>query len=790
MWPMVAGLVLALAVAAADEPPVLVERVEVQGTRYLAADTLLFHVSTKAGDHFDELRLRDDFRRLWDTGFVDDLVLDVRDGARGKVVVFRVAERRRVQIVDYRGSKELSTAKIEELLKEKEAAIRLDSFFDAARARRAAKVIQEKLAASGRPFATVKVDHKSIGGSGDQVSFVIDDGPKARVKSVSFTGHRAFSQAKLRGRMKNLRQPGFFRLTWLKGRSTWSEEKWSDAHEGDRQRLEAFYLDHGYVTVALGEPKLTYTDGRSGLFRKKPVKWLHLEIPVAEGDRYRMGALTFEGLKAVREDAVRPLVGLEAGGPYRESRIRKAEEKLREVYGALGYFQWTMRIQRTPDAERKTVDVALVMDEDRRYYVGRIAFTGNTTTRDKVVRREVFLNEGDVFNTEALKLSIRRINQLGYFKPMEKPPDIQQGRDGEDRLDVVFRLEEQNRNQFTFGGGVSGLEGTFVNASFSTANFLGLGETVSLTAQAGARTRLYQLAVTEPYLFDRPLTAGLDLYARQNRYETAPGVVGYAEARTGASLTAGLPLGRFTRLYANHTFEVIDVAGAENLAGGTAALTGEPVYDPFSFGTDGRTNESRFTPSLIFNTVDNPYTPRRGTKLTASGQLAGGWLGGDTNAFRPQLEAITYLPHARRTALGLRLQGGWAVPFGPTIRLPYYQRFFLGGENEIRGVNARTVGPVDEQNRALGGNKFVLFNAEYYFDLAGPLRALLFYDAGQSFLEGRRVDLRQLRTSTGAELRFLMPVLNVPFRLIYAWNFSRDGFQPDRAFKFAVGTTF
>ena len=148
------------------------------------------------------------------------------------------------------------------------------------------------------------------------------------------------------------------------------------------------------------------------------------------------------------------------------------------------------------------------MDEDKRYYVGKIRFTGNDTTRDKVIRREVYLNEGDVFNTEALKLSIRRINQLGYFKPMEQPPAIQPSSVGEDKLDVVFKVEEQNRNQFTFGGGVSGLEGTFINASFSTSNFLGLGETFQLSAQSGRRTKNYQFAVTEPYLFDRPITAG------------------------------------------------------------------------------------------------------------------------------------------------------------------------------------------------------------------------------------------------------------------------------------------
>ena len=177
-------------------------------------------------------------------------------------------------------------------------------------------------------------------------------------------------------------------------------------------------------------------------------------------------------------------------------------------------------------------------------------------------------------------------------------------------------------------------------------------------------------------------------------------------------------------------------------------------------------------------------------RLTGSATFAGGWLGGSVNYLRPEAEAVIYRPHFSRTALGLRGQVGWIRPFGETRLLPYYQRFFLGGETQIRGVNVRTVGPVDESNRAIGGNKFVLFNAEYYVDIGGPLRFLLFYDAGQSFLEGQNLNLRNLRTSTGAELRFIMPVLNVPFRLIYAFNLSRDAFQPPRTFKFAVGTTF
>src|SRR5262249_48426924 len=196
------------------------------------------------------------------------------------------------------------------------------------------------------------------------------------------------------------------------------------------------------------------------------------------------------------------------------------------------------------DPQRKIVDLVLTMEEDKKYYVGRIRFSGNDTTRDKVIRREVYMNEGDVFNTEALKLSIRRINQLGYFKPMEGVPELAPSPEADDHLDVTFKVEEQNRNQFTFGGGVSGLEGTFVNASFSTSNFLGAGETFQVSAQSGARTKNYQIAITEPYFLDRPITAGFDIFKRKLGGQDLVNAVGYTHDATGRSLGLGVPLER------------------------------------------------------------------------------------------------------------------------------------------------------------------------------------------------------------------------------------------------------
>ncbi len=764
----------------------IVEKVEILRNQYLQTETLAYYVSTKPGDRFDEIRLREDFRRLWDTGFLDDLLLDVRDGVKGKIVSFVVRERKRIQIVDYRGSKALTTTSIEDELKKKDVVVRMDTFYDPGKARKVEAVILGMLKEKGLSFASVKHETKNVGGAGLQLSFVVDDGPKTKVKKISFEGNSVFSDGKLRGRMKKIKQAGFWNWSWLKGTAKFTDDKWGE----DQESLRDFYLDNGYVTATVGQPTLSYTDGKSGFLRKKPVKWLHLEVPVTEGDQYRVGEMKFEGLTVFKEEALRPIFKLQPGDVYRDSRLKNGYEKLRDIYGSQGYFQMTGFTKRKPDPDKKTVDITLTMEEDKRYYVGKIIFTGNDTTRDKVIRREVYMNEGDVFNTEALKQSIRRVNQLGYFKPMEAPPEFSQSEAGEDKLDLTFKVEEQNRNQFTFGGGVSGLEGTFINGSFSTANFLGLGETFQVSLQSGKRTKNYQVSITEPYFLDRPITAGFDVFKRKITYESFGSFVGYTQEGTGASFTTGFPVGRFSRMFLNYGFEVVKIDGLTSAVTSPGTTGTTPVFDPFLFGGETNRKESRLTPSYSLNTVDSPFTPRSGKKYTATFQFVGGPLGGTVDFIRPTLEGVWYIPHWKKTSLGLRADFGYIRPFGDTRRLPYYQRYFLGGETQIRGYEIRTVGPIDSFNRSLGGNKYMLFNAEYYYDVFGPLRLLLFFDAGQAYLEDEPMSFKQLRTSTGAELRFIMPVINVPFRLIYAWNPNRDPFQPRTKFKFAVGTTF
>ena len=792
--------------ALAQEPPqtaarpVIVERVDVRGNQYLPKETILYYVSTKVGSIYDEEIIKADFRRLWDAGFLENMSVEESDTPSGnKNLLFTVSERKRVQIVDFRGSKALTKTSIEDKLKEKEATLRLDSFYDPSKARRAEDVIREMLKEKGRLFGTVKHEARTIGGSGEQVIFTIDDGPKTKIKAINFENNTVYSDGRLRGEMKKLKQAGFWNLSWLSGKATYNEEKWGE----DQEMLRDHYLNAGYVTASIGEPKITYVDGKSGLFKKKPIKWMMIDIPISEGEPYRVGNVKFEGMKLFQPELVLPIFKIKEGEVYSEKKLKKGFEKLRDAYGAQGYFQYTGFTKRTPNADKKTVDLVLDINEDKQYFVGKINFAGNDSTRDKVIRREVYLTEGDVFNTELLKLSIRRINQLGYFKPIEGAPQLGQSELAENKIDVTLKVEEQNRNQFTFGGGVSGLEGKFLNASFQTSNFLGQGETFQISAQTGKRTKNYQFAVTEPYLFDRPITAGIDIYKRKIIYQTyaSANVFGYQDDRTGGSFTTGFPLGRFSRVFLNYAYEVVNISQAELDPNDPLNFTTPTISDSFFIEDFGKRRESRLSPSVVYNTVDNPFTPRSGMKLSVSGQVTGGPLGGTLNYLRPDIEAIWYIPHTRKTSLGLRAQFGLIRPFSSTSvidpvtgrsSLPFYLRFYMGGEQQIRGYNIRAVGPREPSSSALvGGDKFALFNAEYYFDVGGPIRALLFFDAGQSYLQNEKITFKSAVISTGAEVRFIMPVLNVPFRLIYAFNPNADPlFAERRVFRFAVGTTF
>ena len=847
-----------------------------------------------------------DFDRLMtETAFLDDLRIEVNDftfpnGAVGRIVSYIGEERERVKIVDYRDGKGepikiIKRSDIDEKLREKDITVRLDAFVDPVMIRRVETVLDELMTEKG--FANSRISHTLTPVAGGpkliNVTFVVAEGPKDKISRIDFTGNTAVSDGKLAKQIKENKPKGsIFTLGFLKGGGTWKET----AFEEDAARIVDYLQSEGYARARVGTPELkVLRENEDGTERQ-----IELRIPVVEGPRYRMGQLTFEGNKVFNANVLRPLYKMEVGDWYSRKKLYDGFRTTQQAYGQGGFMEWTpapmFKYSDDPDPIQQAatslvpplllapeepkagkqpepvVDVNVLFQEGPQYRVNRITFTGNTTTRDNVIRREMRLYEGNVFDTEALKFSVRRLNQLGYFSEIhgdDRDTKIDKNPDTPNTVDITMRLSEQNRNQLTFGAGVSQYEGVFGQLAFQTSNFLGRGESLTVQMTAGDRSQNYQLAFTEPYLLDRNITGGFDFFKRSLDY-----IGYYTQKSAGGNLIFGFPVANFSRMFFNYAYESVKIENLNEalidqscLLRATGCGTIESVGDlsqltqtqreilsrnPFVLeslllGQGGSRTISKVVPSFVHNTVDNPIFPNQGKKLTATIDLA--LLGGNTRYYKPRVEAIFFKRLQSRTSVGFRAQAEYisSVGDGPCLEdptqtckrnLPIFERLTLGGEYSIRGFDLRSVGPtVPGSVAVLGGNKSLLFNAEYLISLASQVRIVLFYDAGQVRDVGEsfswQEDVKELvfpqgsplvdalalssltdinapgvttqvigrasafKTSTGAELRFFMPVLNVPFRLIYAWNPQRAGVldnslrpQKDRVFKFSVGTTF
>jgi outer membrane protein insertion porin family len=798
---------------------------------------------------YNEAVVQADFWNLWRTNFLDNLWIEVIDepyenGVVGKHVVFHMEERPRIKVVNYEGSKKVDVTKIEETLKERGIEVRLDSFVDQATIRRVKGVIADLYSEKGYNYSRVDTALTPLpdGPKLMELTFNITEGPKAQIREVVFDGNKAFTDGKLRGQMKENKAKSW--LSFITSAGTFQEAKFAD----DAQAVTEFYGNNGYARAQVGQPQLeTIEDSSDGSTR-----WIRVRIPVDEGIRYRIGKFEIGEKTSIKPEFLRPLFKVKEGEYYSRKKLNKGFEKAKDIYGAAGYWQMVPdplmcprgykcddngNLEQVDPNPPPILDVTIRLNEGKQFSVNRITFLGNTTTRDNVIRRELRVWEGQVFNTAALKDSIRRLNQLGYFKPLEGKPEemkIEDTPGTDNKVDITLKFEEQNRNQLSFGAGVSQFDGFFGQLSFQTANFLGRGETVGVSLQRGSQARQYQVSFSEPYLFDRAISVGADVFTRQYIFPLQ-----YTQKTTGTNLIFGLPLADYTRLYTGYSFQEISIFDIEPGYLAAAQANSSPfLREALLLDQGGKRTVSKVSPSVVFNTVNQPIFPTEGKRLSASLDLAG--LGGNTSFYQMRTEGIWYIQFTPRQSVGLRAEVQYVRPYGQTSTLPIFEKFFLGGEYSIRGFDIRSVGPRDPQTLVVtGGNKTMLFNAEYYLNVGGPVRLVAFYDAGQVRDLGQRFgwweDVTQqvpppapllydpftgyavreegaavpqpttvvigrrpaFKTSTGLEVRFFMPVLNVPFRLIAAYNPQRSGVlnnnlvpQTKFSFRFAVGTTF
>ena len=774
---------------------------------YMSIDEVRTQPSQGIWTPFDETLeqiLLEDFQSLWDTGFLNDLSIEIIDapfpnGVEGKTVLFLMEERERVRIVTFEGSDEFDQSEIDSALDGFGIELRMDSRIGPGLVRQTEGVLRQMFAEKGYQFAEISHEIVEVAGGPKvvQLTFQMDQGPKVRVDDISFVGNEQVSERSLKRRMKNTKEPWLF--SFINGRGTYKPL----GYEQDAVALEAYYRDNGYIQAQVGQPELEYLDvSEDG--KTHPVR---LRIPISEGERYRVGTVDFDGQEVLRLETLEQIFSdLRPGEYYSDKEVREAFDVAREAYGSVGYYEMTAFADPVPRTEPHpeglpmriegdpVVDVTLHFQEGEQYFINRITFVGNETTHDEVIRREIGLIERGVFNTEALKYSVRRINQLGYFEPLEEDTaikiDKRPGFDNE--VDLTLNLEEANLNQLTFGAGASQFDGFFLQLGFTTSNFLGRGESLSVGLQNGERIKNYNVGFTEPYLFGRPITGGINLFRRDIQF-----INQFTQSSIGATTSLGVRVGQWSQAFVSYSYEETLVKELNPLFLDPDFLRSNPfLQDALLLGQDGARTISKVTPSFLLNTVDHPIFPTTGKKYTLSFEFAG--LGGNTKFYKPIIEGIWYLRHASRLSLGIRTRGEYIAPIGSTAALPIFSLLTMGGDFSLRGFDIRSIGPSDPgTGLVLGGNKSILLNLEYLISIADPVRLVFFYDAGQVADFGQQFATDLFRTSTGAEVRFFMPVLNVPFRLIYAWNLQRgdvlnDRFQPQEpsVFKFAIGTTF
>ena len=870
-----------------QEPPqqpagTIIDRIIFIGNRRVRSDTLKARIFSRDGDPYNEETLRRDFQALWNTQFFEDVKLRVEDSPDGpnhKNVIFEVKERPVIRRIRYDNIHSVSESDILDRFKERKVGLTVESQFDPTRIKKAEVVLKELLAEHGRQFAKVTPLYERIAASNAVILvFKVEEGPKVKVGRIKFTGNHAFSDRKLIRAMRHDRPYAIPLYFWNIGvlNKTYDREKLNEDLEVG---VRGLYQDNGYFKVGVNAPILENIDtvtNRLGvplITGRSHGKAVNITIPIEEGDRYRMGTLKIvsadpDKALSLKVDALKSIFPLKPGDIFSAAKVRKAMQDYTKAYGQYGFIDFTAEPQFDIDDATKRIDTTLRFTEEKQYYVRRIDFVGNTTTRDKVIRRELLLDEGQLFNKRAWEISILRLNQLDYFDRIEEDKAVEIKRNQkEGTVDLTLKLKEKGKQSIGLQGGVSGLAGTFIGLTYQTNNFLGLGETLTFSAQFGDIQRSFMFGFTEPYLFDRPISSGFTLFSSRYSFNQARQealllgqsvsinpqfIQNYNQDSTGFTMFASYPVKKlsFARFSLTYGLTRTNITAFNDAS--------KFLFEDIQFRSVAGPSalqgivSSTLTPSITSNTVDNPTNPRSGRSYFYSLGFTGGPLGGNVNSITNVFDWKYFRPiQKHRNVLGFHATAAYITSYGsstPACRsvtplepgcpskvdnaVPPFSRFYMGGENDVRGYDLRSISPVTfiPQASAVtlafrdptaggalrpfsipvltytatlpGGDVQTAGNIEYRIPIVGPVTAALFFDGGTDGIarkSGVKLDptgffnltqqfpganLQQqlsiakntnfrLRGSTGIEFVVQLPIVQAPFRVYYAYNIHR-----------------
>jgi outer membrane protein insertion porin family len=742
-----AVLFLAEPVRAQQPQPRVVENVDIIGNRRLRKDDIIYYIQTRPGDNYNPDQVARDLQTILSLGFFDKVGTRVTEevGPRGGVnITFIVKELPIIRDIQFEGLKSVSESDVLKTFREKRVGISKEAIYDPVKVNNAIRVIKELLAAKGHPNATIAKGEENVSATSVAITFQVTEGPRVRIAEIRFEGSKVFKSGKLRDQMKYVQEAGLisrFRELDILDRAKL---------DYDLHRVDNYMKSKGYLQARHGEPKIEGLGPRRTGFPILPLPFLssvddtlRITVPIIDGKLYRLGDMKIEGNSIFSEQVIKSVIGLKKGEVANGEALSKAlYENLKKAYGSQGFIQYTAEVNPTfkdnpQNPNEGIADFLITIDEGKQFTLRRLEFTGNTFTRDNVLRREVLINEGDIYNQNSFEYSIVRLNQLGYFNPIDKDKDADYRTNEEEGLvDVTVKVSEKGRQQISFNGGISGIGGSFFGLEYSTNNLFGRGEVLTLNLAAGNRQRSFQFSFTEPYIKNRPITAGFSVFAYSQKFfgegtflsqNTAAnqGLFGnaldflntgeenlFTRNSIGASIFASAPLSefykkrpftQFSRIGLSYQLAQSSVKDPAVNATGSAAQFIPVIYRQPNILT------SRATATFAYDTRNASIDPTAGRSLSIGLGVAG--LGGDVRTYQPTLEFTQFYAMRRKRSenpevFGFRILAGTVGSFATSSKVrnanslafvdgvPIYERFFLGDEFTIRGYNVRSISPV------------------------------------------------------------------------------------------------
>jgi outer membrane protein insertion porin family len=724
-----------------------ITRISVRGNNRIEDDAIKSQIMAKEGDLFSIKTLREDIKSIYNMGYFEDVNIDRIDSPEGKEIVFIVSEKPSVKRIEIHGNRSIKKEDIEEVTD-----IKVHTILDFTRIENNVKNILRLY--KDKEYWSAEVDYRVYYLKTNEaiLDFIITENKKAKIEEIVFVGNRAFSNGELRDVIKTNKE-GFF--SWLTGSGVLKE----NVLEQDMDKLSSFYRNNGYIDIKIGKPEIIHDLNR-----------LNITIPVNEGKEFKIGKIDIQGEEILEKEALLKDLNTISGKIFNRKLLREDIAKITDKYTELGYAFTDVVPLTSIDRDTQLVDLTFSIRKGNKVYFERVDITGNDRTRDKVIRRELKILEGDLFNKKKLSRSYQRVYRLGYFEGIDFK--TQRG-SADDRLKLHIKVKERPTGTLSFGVGYSSVDKIIGMINLSQSNLFGKGQKLSVAARMGGKSQYYNLGFTEPWFFDTPISAGFDIYNVKREYTD------YDKKAKGGDVRFGFPITEdYTRLYLTYKHEEVEI---DNIEDDAAEIIKEQ---------EGSSITNSITNVLIRDSRDSVIFPTKGSKNSISLEYAGGFLGG-TNYFTKVVGSTTwYFPIFWDTVFMSRAIIGYAQG-NKGRELPIFERFYLGGMNTVRGFETYSIGPKDpDSGDIIGGNKELIFNIEYIFPLLkeAGVKGVIFFDAGNAFDDDDDYSLDQLRTSVGLGVRWYSPM--GPLRLEWGYNIDPKPDEDHSNWDFSIGTMF